>query len=60
MRVADNGVNGAPPPQPERPQQPLQSPLAKYGNTDTCRGVMRAYELYRYNLLKSRYSNNGK
>ncbi len=39
---------------------PPLSPLTQYGNTDTYRGVMRAYALYRYNLLKSRYEEYGK
>ncbi|MDE5562002.1 MAG: hypothetical protein K2J01_00365 [Clostridiales bacterium] len=37
------------------PSHKPRSPLAKYAGTDTCRGVMRAYAQYRYNLLKSRY-----
>ncbi|MDE5592759.1 MAG: hypothetical protein K2I75_02380 [Clostridiales bacterium] len=49
MRRASVGVKRCAPPHKPR------SPLAKYGSTDTCRGVMRAYALYRYNLLKSRY-----
>lgn len=36
------------------------SPLAKYGKLDTCRNVMRAYVLYRYNLLKARYEQYGR
>lgn len=40
-------------PQPaERERKWTDCPL------DTCRGVMRAYELYLYDLYKERYENN--
>ncbi|MDE6401067.1 MAG: hypothetical protein K2L54_00465 [Clostridiales bacterium] len=35
------------------------SPLKAFGALDTCRDVMRAYELYRYNLFKEKYENDG-
>ncbi|MDE6201648.1 MAG: hypothetical protein K2M47_07245 [Clostridiales bacterium] len=43
----------------KKPEPPC-SPLAKYGRLDTCRNIMRAYELYRYNLLKARYEQYGR
>lgn len=43
--------SGKPPPKPL---------LAKYGKLDSCRAVMRAYELYRYDLYKEKYENNGR
>lgn len=45
---------------PERNGKPQPKPLLlKYGKLDSCRAVMRAYELYRYNLYKENYENNG-
>ena len=38
----------------------IGSPLAAFGNLDTCRGVMRAYRLYRYYLFKEKYENYGR
>ncbi|WP_251182207.1 hypothetical protein [Anaerocaecibacter muris] len=36
------------------------SPLKAFGRLDTCRNVMRAYDLYRYNLYKEKYETHGK
>ena len=33
--------------------------LARYGPLDSCRAVMRAYDLYLYNLYKEKYETNG-
>ncbi len=32
--------------------------LAAFGALDTCADIMRAYELYRYNLFKEKYEHN--
>ena len=42
----ENGANG-------------ENPLAAFGALDTCRGAMRAYDLYRYNLFKEKYEKHG-
>lgn len=34
------------------------SELAEFGPLDTCLNIMRAYELYRYNLLKEKYKKH--
>lgn len=34
--------------------------LAAFGALRTCRGVMRAYNLYRYYLFKEKYENYGR
>lgn len=41
----------------ERTEYSGGTALSRYGNCDTCRGVMRAYALYRYDTLKSRYEH---
>ena len=38
----------------------ISSPLRVFGTPDTCRGVMAAYLLYRYNLFKEKYQNYGR
>lgn len=35
-------------------------PLSYFGTLDTCRGVMRAYAVYRYNLFKEKYEKYGR
>lgn len=35
------------------------SALEKFGPLDSCRGVIRAYEKYRYNLFKEKYCDHG-
>ena len=43
----------------ERDKGNMRLLLARYGALDSCRAVMRAYDLYLYNLYKEKYENNG-
>lgn len=38
----------------------MTSPLTAYGRLDSCRAVVRAYELYKYHLNKEEYEKNAR